>query len=108
MSSVLTVVYFSYKYLVSGLAVVSLNMTGEMVGRCLHILAYQKDLSVNLGLSPPPPQAQGDRPPRKLVILQTLFDLCNIFVLGNLAEVEFAQSELSIYIWLTIYIYIYM
>jgi len=24
--------YFNYKYLVSGLAVVSLNMTGEMVG----------------------------------------------------------------------------
>ena len=48
------VVYFNHKYLVSGLAVVSLNTTSEMVGRCLHILVCQKDLSVILGPSPPP------------------------------------------------------
>jgi len=47
---------------------------------------------------------QGDRQSRNLVILQALFDLCNIFVPCSLAEVEFAQSELSIYMVNYIYI----
>ena len=63
-----------------------------------------KGLSVTLGpnkyLSPHlqhTPPVQGDKIIQNLVILQALFDLYNIFVLGDLAEVKFAQSEFSVH-----------
>ena len=55
----------------------------------MHILVCHRDLSVTLG------------------ILQALFDVCNIFVLGDLAEVEFAVRIEYTYCQLH-YVYMHM